>query len=173
MAMDKKIITELGDELYNALKNRQVIDPLSSRYTDMTVEDAKREFRIKQIVDEGNDPKVTGKSYGTPHDLASLYGTGRYQSNPSNVPAGYDKDSQLGRPTEKSSFMNTQQDPLGRDRLGRQANKVDDSDESRLREDSKIEYLKNRKLLESLNNKQLASGLEKINFLDENNIKEQ
>ena len=34
MAMDKKIITDLGDELYNALKNRQMIDPLSSRYPD-------------------------------------------------------------------------------------------------------------------------------------------
>ena len=47
MAMDKKIITDLGDELYNALKNRQMIDPLSSRYPDMTVEDAYKVPRIK------------------------------------------------------------------------------------------------------------------------------
>jgi len=144
-------------------------------YRDLTREDAKRAFRLTQIENEGNDPTESGKSYGTPHDLASLYGTGRMQSDPANVPTGYDQDRnfrKLGRPEEKSSFMNTQQDPLGRDRLGRQSNKVDDSDESRLREDSKIEYLKNRQLLESLGSKKLASGLEKINFLDENNIKE-
>ena len=47
MAMDKKIITELGDELYNALKNRQVIDPLSSRYPDMTVEEKDKYARMK------------------------------------------------------------------------------------------------------------------------------
>ena len=144
-------------------------------YRDLTREDAKRAFRLTQIENEGNDPTESGKSYGTPHDLASLYGTGRMQSDPANVPAGYDKDRnfrKLGRPEEKSSFINTQEDPLGRDRLGRQANKVDDGDESRLREDSKIEYLKNKQLLESLNSKKLASGLEKINFLDESNIKE-
>jgi hypothetical protein len=144
-------------------------------YRDLTREDAKRAFRLTQIENEGNDPTESGKSYGTPHDLASLYGTGRMQSDPANVPAGYDSDRnfrKLGRPEEKSSFINTQRDPLGRDRLGRQANKVDDGDESRLREDSKIEYLKNKQLLESLNNKKLASGLERINFLDESNIKE-
>ena len=28
----------------------------------------------------------TGKSYGTPHDLASLYGKGRMYSDPGGVP---------------------------------------------------------------------------------------
>ena len=39
-----------------------------------------------QIEAEGNDPVETGKSYGTPHDLASLYGKGRMYSDPTNVP---------------------------------------------------------------------------------------
>ena len=43
-------------------------------YRDLSREDAKRKFRIAQIEAEGNDPVETGKSYGTPHDLASLYG---------------------------------------------------------------------------------------------------
>ena len=46
-------------------------------YRDLIREDTKRGFRLKQIEEEGNDPVETGKSYGTPHDLASLYGKGR------------------------------------------------------------------------------------------------
>jgi hypothetical protein len=57
-------------------------------YRDLTIEDAKRDFRMKQIIDEGNDPKITGRSYGTPHDLALAYGKGRMGSNPENVPDG-------------------------------------------------------------------------------------
>ncbi len=55
------------------------------------------------------DPLETGKSYGTPHDLASLYGKGRVISDPGNVPTGYGDDVKLGRPTEKVSNINTQQ----------------------------------------------------------------
>jgi hypothetical protein len=143
-------------------------------YRDLVREDAKRDFRLEQMKNEGNDPTESGKSYGTPHDLASLYGTGRYQENPANVPPGYNEDAKLGRPVEKSSFINTQKDPLGRDRLGRKANKIDDSEENQIREnhDSKKEFMKNKKLLESLENKILASGINKIEMLDEKNIKE-
>ena len=37
------------------------------------VEDLKLTFRQNQIEQEGNDPTVTGKSYGTPHDLATAH----------------------------------------------------------------------------------------------------
>ena len=37
------------------------------------VEDLKLRFRQNQIEQEGNDPTLTGTSYGTPHDLASLH----------------------------------------------------------------------------------------------------
>lgn len=37
------------------------------------VEDLKLRFRQAQIEQEGNDPTVTGTSFGTPHDLASLH----------------------------------------------------------------------------------------------------
>jgi len=37
------------------------------------VEDLKLRFRQTQIEQEGNDPAVTGASFGTPHDLASLH----------------------------------------------------------------------------------------------------
>lgn len=90
---------------------------------EFIIDDVKRKFRIDQIETEGNDPAKTGVAYGTPHSLASLYGPGRYE-NTGNVPKGYDEkkdvypDQVLGRPKEKASTYNTQDSPLGRDRLG-------------------------------------------------------
>jgi hypothetical protein len=94
-------------------------------YRELIKEDAKRAFRLTQIESEGNDPIETGKSYGTPHDLAALYGKGRMQSDPSNVPDGYDEKKPLGRPEEKASNINTQQGNFGKDRLGRDGMKND------------------------------------------------
>jgi hypothetical protein len=37
------------------------------------VEDLKLRFRQNQIEQEGNDPAITGESFGTPHDLASMH----------------------------------------------------------------------------------------------------
>jgi hypothetical protein len=37
------------------------------------VEDLKLRFRQNQIEQEGNDPSVTGVSFGTPHDLATVH----------------------------------------------------------------------------------------------------
>ena len=37
------------------------------------IEDLKLRFRQNQIEQEGNDPTVTGVSYGTPHDLATVH----------------------------------------------------------------------------------------------------
>jgi hypothetical protein len=37
------------------------------------VEDLKLRFRQNQVEQEGNDPTLTGVSYGTPHDLASMH----------------------------------------------------------------------------------------------------
>jgi len=103
-------------------------------YRDLVQQDAKRTFRLSQIEAEGNDPLETGKSYGTPHDLASLYGLGRTQSNPSNIPDGYNEKVPLGRPKEKSTDRNTQNNAFGKDRLGRDAAKGgNDTESSRLR----------------------------------------
>jgi hypothetical protein len=88
-------------------------------YRDLVREDVKRKFRLSQIEAEGNDPIETGKSYGTPHDLAALYGSGRMESDPSNIPSGYDeKKDKPGRPKESSSGRNTQDSNFGKDRLG-------------------------------------------------------
>jgi hypothetical protein len=96
-------------------------------FRDLTLQDKKRKFRITQIENEGNDPLETGKSYGTPHDLASLYGRGRYEDD--EVPEGYDEKEPLGRPKEKVTNRNTQDDSFGKDRIGRDGMK-NDKDES-------------------------------------------
>ena len=90
---------------------------------DLVLEDKKRVFRLAQVENEGNDPAKTGKSFGTPHDLASMYGKGRSGMNvDGTVPPGYDEKRPVGRPKEKASMINTQNDPLGKDRLGRRDN---------------------------------------------------
>jgi hypothetical protein len=40
------------------------------------------------------------------------------QGTNANIPSGYDEKRAVGRPEEKSSIINTQNDPLGKDRLG-------------------------------------------------------
>lgn len=87
-------------------------------YRDLVVEDMKRVFRLAQIENEGNDPAKSGKSYGTPHDLANLYGAGRNGMGAGSIPKGYDEKKSAGRPKEKPSIIDTQKDPLGKDRLG-------------------------------------------------------
>lgn len=89
---------------------------------ELVREDAKRGFRIAQVEAEGNDPAKSGRSYGTPHDLASMYGrraTATEKAN-SNVPKGYGEPGpEGGRPKEKASVYGTNDNPIGgRDPLG-------------------------------------------------------
>ena len=147
-------------------------------YRDLIREDAKRKFRLSQIEAEGNDPVESGKSYGTPHDLASLYGTGRMDSDPANVPKGYDKDkAEVGRPEEKVSNRNTQEDNFGKDRLGREGMKKDYNDNSKLKENT--HFLAHQNMLKNIS-LPLSTKKEMIfeedkkgdSLLDESNIKE-
>lgn len=94
-------------------------------YRDLVVEDKKRAFRMAQIQEEGNDPAESGAAYGTPHQIASMYGGyGTAPLSGENVPQGYNEKNPgeptklPGRPEEKVSLINTAEDPLGRDRMG-------------------------------------------------------
>ena len=149
-------------------------------YRDLIREDAKRSFRLAQLEAEGNDPIETGKSYGTPHDLASLYGSGRMYSNPANVPDGYDKDQKtpLGRPTEKVSKRNSQDGNFGKDRLGAAGMKKDynDSNKSPLALEGNTQFLQHQSMLNSIPGKKqmvFEQDKAKSSLLDESNIKEQ
>ena len=154
-------------------------------YRDLLTQDAKRKFRMNQIENEGNDPLETGKSYGTPHDLASLYGRNRYDNG--EVPEGYDEDKEsLGRPKEKVSNRNTQDNALGKDRIGAVGMKKDNdaSDSvkpnykggSPLALETKKKRNKNARMFNDIKNQKKQIIFEKEikgnSLLDENQIKE-
>ena len=157
-------------------------------YRDLSREDAKRKFRLAQIEAEGNDPVETGKSYGTPHDLASLYGKGRMYSDPGNVPEK-DKyasdDPALGRPKVTNTKRNTQDDNFGKDRLGvKRMKDKDKNDSDKLKnnfkggsplalETAKSTYLKNLDMFKKLNSKKLIFEEDKddTSLLDETQLK--
>ena len=149
-------------------------------YRDLVREDSKRKFRNAQIEAEGNDPVATGKSYGTPHDLASLYGMGRTQSDPSNVPDGYKVDQPLGRPEDTMTTRGKQENNFGKDPLGVKRMKDTDKNDGSNRpslsefESPKVTYLKNKHLFESLSKKQLVFDQDKDNtsLLDESQLKD-
>jgi hypothetical protein len=94
-----------------------------------------------------------------------------------SVPDGYDEKASLGRPKEKVSNINTQDNAFGKDRLGRDAMKNDDQegygrpvkDVSPLALEVKA---KNKTLIESL---QKVNVFNKKNngesLLDESNLK--
>ena len=176
--MDSKIIP--SDWIYENIFHFS--EDEYEEYRDLIREDQKRSFRNAQIEAEGNDPVETGESYGTPHDLASLYGKGRMYSDPSDVPAGYDEDNEkpvLGRPKEKLTKRNTQDDNFGKDRLGVKGMKKDYNDTAdlglTLEANSHIQRLKNTLSKIPINKKQIV--FEEKNkegtLLDESNIKEQ
>jgi hypothetical protein len=83
---------------------------------DLIIEDKKRIFRLTQIENEGNDPYESGESYGTPHDLASLYGRDRLKDE--GLPDGFDETDPVGRPVKNISMYGTQDSPFGRDAIG-------------------------------------------------------
>jgi hypothetical protein len=151
-------------------------------YRDLVQQDQKRNFRLAQIEAEGNDPLETGKSYGTPHDLASLYGMGRTQSDPGNVPDGYNEKTPLGRPKEKLTDRGTQDNAFGKDPIGREAAKGgNDTESSRLRPKFKGGSplaMEHKNMLKKVpgpqrTGKQLVFEQEKKgnNLLDENQLK--
>jgi len=150
---------------------------------DLVIEDMKRTFRLSQIENEGNDPAKSGKSYGTPHDLATLYGKGRNGVGENPVPPGYDEKNPVGRPKEKASIVGTQQDPLGKDRLGSKENatlytaNIPDEGSGTPKGGSPLalaESLKYKDMLKGIPraDKQIVFNPEESSLLDEKNIKD-
>lgn len=149
---------------------------------DLMVEDEKRKFRRAQIEAEGNDPASSGVTYGTPHDLASMYGR-RSTSTPkggeqANLPAGYTEwgtpGPEGGRPKEKASVYGTTAGLGGRDPLGQHGMKGGyPSDPDNVNENTMAKTIlaKNENLLKKIvftkDNKEDKEGL-----LNEDQIKD-
>ena len=152
-------------------------------YRNLTKEDAKRKFRMDQIAAEGNDPVETGQSYGTPHDLASLYGKGRMYTEPGNVPEPEKyaaDDPKLGRPKKSITTRGKQKNNFGKDPLGVKRMKDTDKNDGGNKpsisefETAKVTYLKNKDMFKKLNKKQLVfeRGEEDSTLLDESQLKD-
>ncbi len=62
--MEASLIQTLGDELYTALREKRVVEPLTNRHADITIEHA---YRIQQRMIErrlGDGERVVGKKIG-------------------------------------------------------------------------------------------------------------
>jgi hypothetical protein len=81
---------------------------------EQVVEDLKEQFRREQIKSEGNDPKKTNLSFGTPHDIASMH-----VANKNELLPGMEQQHVAGpgRPEEPGTW-GTHASPHGRDPLG-------------------------------------------------------
>jgi hypothetical protein len=151
---------------------------------DLVREDSKRAFRIAQIEGEGNDPAKSGATYGTPHDLASMYGR---RATPTakgagqdEVPQGYEEAPKWGepgpeggRPTEKASIYGTNDALGGRDPLGVHGMHGGfDSDNEKVAENVKTNtvYLRNKELFKDIVFKK--STPKEAQMLSEDNIKD-
>jgi hypothetical protein len=93
--------------------------------------DIKLGFRHDQLAEEGNDPIKTGESFGTPHDLATLQQSGEEGGDDSGANAGFPTVEDTGgapeggfegagRPKESGNYQ-TDENPFGRDPIGRKA----------------------------------------------------
>ena len=146
------------------------------REQDSIAKGEKEFFRLEQIKTEGNDPAKSGQSFGTPHDIASLY------KGNEGVPKGYDETEApeggwpgAGRPEEPGTYM-THDHPMGYDPWGRKAFKA-----TRNLSESKLKtgnggLVKHKELLDSFNkNKALSQTFDKekpegLSLLSEENI---
>ena len=155
---------------------------------DLVREDTKRAFRIAQIESEGNDPAKSGMTYGTPHDLASMYGRRSVATpkggEPGALPPGYsevEKDQEWGqpgpeggRPREKASVYGTNDNPMGgRDPLGvhgMQGGFPSDNENVMENTSTKSVYAKNEDMLKNIVFD--ATKAEEANMLKEDNIKD-
>ena len=162
-----------SDYIYDNIFNMS--EDTYNEMRELVREDGKRSFRLSQIENEGNDPIISGESYGTPHDLASMYGRERGE-----LPAGYDETEPKpeGKPREKFSILGTQADPLGgRDRLGVHGMKGGyPSDNENVRENTRSTqsvFLRNKDIFKS--EKKLIfekKHEESSDLLNEDNIKD-
>ena len=64
MTMTPALIEQLGDELYQAMTTQTVVDPLTSRYPDITIENAYhvQQRMVARRVQAGE--RVVGKKIG-------------------------------------------------------------------------------------------------------------
>jgi hypothetical protein len=135
--------------------------------------DAMQKFRISQLENEGNDPVESGISYGTPHDLASLYGNKRDKAvGPAQVPTGYDEKNP-GRPVEDPKKYGSDKGNFSRDPLGKKGLETEPVEKPT--NTNKITTLERTNIKKSLQKikkkKEILNETEETGLLSEKNIK--
>jgi hypothetical protein len=141
-----------------------------NREKELMVKDAQQNFRVSQIENEGNDPSESGVSYGTPHDLAALYGNKRDKAVGTNqVPTGYDENP-VGPPKQTISKYGTEDSNFSRDPIGQQGTKADITSENKISNQSVFNGLKSS-LQKIKNQKQILKEEGENSMLSEKNIK--
>ena len=80
---------------------------------DQVIQDIKADFRKEQIKAEGNDPKKTNMSFGTPHDIASMHVATKGELLP-----GEKQEHVAGPGAPKKPGTNLDAAVAGRDPLG-------------------------------------------------------
>jgi hypothetical protein len=147
-------------------------DQYNDQKEDM-LDDALDKFRLSQIENEGNDPVESGVSYGTPHDLASLYGNKRDKAvGPAQIPSGYD-EKEPGRPVEKPQNYGSDKGNFSRDPLGKKG--LSTGKQEKPSDGNKVSTFEATNIKKSLqkrfNKKQILKETEENGLLSEKNIK--
>lgn len=184
-AMESKLLPKyyIYDKLF------QFSEDQFNEFNDQIAEDQRQKFRFNQIEEEGNDPVETGQAYGTPHQLASLYG-GKGDM-PLDVPTGYDETNPKepvkmpGRPEKYKSTYGKDESPFGRDAVGRGDLRSSDAGENSrglknnfrggsaiALEGTMAQYLRNKSTLENFISKKMGrkTNLFESDTLNEKNI---
>jgi len=143
--------------------------------------DARFSYRSEQIKNEGNDPVQTGKSYGTSHDIASLYKT---EPGEENIPSHYNEklpnkgeddiknsvsdesDEKIGRP-KKNNTYGTHKHAMGRDPVGQKDRLSSSSIREKYGKQTSM-IIESLKIIEPSLKKALEE--DKFKMLDENNL---
>jgi hypothetical protein len=80
---------------------------------EQVIQDIKNDFRKEQIKSEGNDPKKTNMSFGTPHDIASMHVATKGELLP-----GQEQEHVAGPGAPTQAKTNADKAVAGRDPLG-------------------------------------------------------
>jgi hypothetical protein len=138
---------------------------------------------------------MSGQAYGTPHQIAAMYGgNANTTSAMGDVPTGHNDLNPNepvvlpGRPSEKQSIIGTANDPLGRDRTGRTGMRGDTGGEQGSirpkyqggsplaleNASTKLVYLQNKALLEGLGGRKVSLFEQNSSesLLDERNLRD-
>lgn len=146
---------------------------------DLILEDVARTYREEQIKNEGNDPVITGKSFGTAHDLALLYMKKKEENDLIDTNNGQETDikdltavdkrsDNNGRPKKFGSFERQKDPSSGIDPTGRK----DLQSPLNAGHDKKISFLFKNVDLIAEKKDEIDEIINKFKFLNETNEEE-